>query len=512
MVLEWILLGFIVYWFFIMVLDRMGVLERYNVSTAGPLLLLRTLRGRDFLDWLASRNRGLWRIYGNIGFLVAFFVMVVSFVGVVLVGYMFVTLRPEPSPVTEPRNILAIPGVNEFLPLSMAPEIAFGLFLGIIVHEGGHGVMCRVGDIGVESMGIVSLAVLPVGAFVEPNDEEVEAASSGSRIRMFSAGVMNNFVITVLLFVLLATAMMGVDPVDGVGVQNSSGLAYDAGVVQGDVIQSVDGVSVDGVQSYLNATENTSGNVSLGVYREGSTRNVSLNLTRGALVTGTVEGYPAHNVLEDGDLITSINGSDVTNASMLSAVLGGFNPGDSVRVSYLSDGGMQEVVLELGRGPEGGAFLGVRTATPSKAYLIGVTPYDIDGPYTILSSYNPVYWIASISLPLGTVTNRFFGFDGYLHGFYELQGAASLFGGFYWVFLNVLFWSAWINLIIGQFNCIPALPLDGGHIFREIVKKTMRPFSPEEITERVSGLATVFVTALMFGTFALMILGPRLLF
>ncbi|MDY7081669.1 MAG: metalloprotease, partial [Halobacteria archaeon] len=113
MVLELVLLGFLLYWTLVLILDNRGILERYNIKTAGPLLMLKTLRGRKLLDRLA-RPKKFWRIYGNLGVAVALFVMAISFVFIVFIGYVSLTSPPQPSQVTEPQNLLVIPGLNDF--------------------------------------------------------------------------------------------------------------------------------------------------------------------------------------------------------------------------------------------------------------------------------------------------------------------------------------------------------------------------------------------------------------
>ncbi|MDY6779482.1 MAG: site-2 protease family protein, partial [Halobacteria archaeon] len=238
----WIIAGIALYWLVVTALDFLGVFEGTNLDTAGPLFLIRTYRGRKFLERL-SRRRRFWRIYGNLGIAVAVTVMALVFVFLLYVGFVSVVSPPQPSSLTQPQNLVVVPGVNEFLPLSVAFEIVMGLAIGIIVHEGGHGVMCKANDIGVSSMGLVSFAVLPVGAFVEPDEDEVEEADSGSRTRMFAAGVMNNFVITIAAFVLIALLLFSVQPIDGVGVKSveNGSLAGKADIEGGDVVKSVNG-------------------------------------------------------------------------------------------------------------------------------------------------------------------------------------------------------------------------------------------------------------------------------
>ena len=516
MVLVWILGGFLAYWVLVTVLDSRGVLERYNASAAGPLIMFRTVRGRDLLDRLASPKR-FWRAYANVGVAIAGLVMVASFVLLLRIAHLSIFQTPEPSQITEPQNVLVIPGVNDFLPLSVAPEILAGLLIGIVVHEFGHGILCRVGDIRVDSMGAVMLAVLPFGAFVEPDEEEVGEASSAGRTRMFAAGVTNNFVLTVVAFVLIALSLSAVQPLDGVGVQNvADGSLADGVVEQGDRVVAVDGNEVGSTDAFFGALGGSAGEeVVLTVASpDGATREERLETGAPGVEISTVQSDSAAEAagLQEGDMITSVDGEEVTNAQAFVSVMGELSPGDEVGIEVLRDGETVSVGTTLGESPRGeGAFLGVGYLT--NAQRVGVTPYDIGTPYSLLTSLNPVDWVLAIYLPLGAAVgvSPFFGFDGFILSFYELAGPASALGGAFWVVPNVLYWTAWVNFNLGLFNCIPALPLDGGHILKEGLRKAVSPVTSGEATDRLADSLTIAVAVAMFGSMVLMIVAPRLL-
>ncbi|MFB6282426.1 MAG: site-2 protease family protein [Halobacteria archaeon] len=522
MVLVWILSGFFVYWAAVIYLDSKGTLEKYNISSLGPLLMVRTLRGRDLLDRIASRSK-FWRYYGNVGVFAATVVMLVSFIFTLMVGYITLRSPPQPSKFNQPKNLLVIPGLNEFLPLSMAPEIVFGLLIGMVVHEGGHGVMARAGNIKVDSMGVLLLSIVPMGAFVEPDEDEVELTTWGSRIRMFAAGVMNNFVFTVILLGILAFSLTGIAPNGAVGVSEvrAGSPAADSGVDKGDIITSIDGTNISSMEGFQRRLSNSSGETTLGIKRktdEGFDRQeVSVNLTSGVPVIATIPDTAASSAgVKDGDVIKSVDGELVRSRKELSDVLDTMDPGDQTTLAVNRNGSIHNLTATFGSSPEGeGAFLGVQMAT--RLQEVGATPYDIGYPLDVLPSLNPldwfdaVKWFQFISLPFGRFGAFFFGFDGIVLDFYHLEGFASTIGDLYWIVPNAMFWSAWINLLLGQFNCIPALPLDGGHILRELTAKAISPFAEGETRESIAGYVTVAVTFLMFGSFFLMVAGPRLL-
>ena len=82
-----------------------------------------------------------------------------------------VVQRPPLTAANELKNVLAIPGVNDFIPFTFA--VWLGLLVTMVVHEFGHAILCRVEAIRVKSMGVL-MAVIPIGAFVEPDEGDQE--------------------------------------------------------------------------------------------------------------------------------------------------------------------------------------------------------------------------------------------------------------------------------------------------------------------------------------------------
>jgi membrane-associated protease RseP (regulator of RpoE activity) len=56
---------------------------------------------------------------------------------------------------------------------------------------------------------------------------------------------------------------------------------------------------------------------------------------------------------------------------------------------------------------------------------------------------------------------------------------------FYWGLVHLIFWTGWINLLVGTFNAIPMVPLDGGYIMREGIGSFLKKRGWEKYTENV---------------------------
>ena len=209
-----------------------------RITFYGPIIAVKSYHVR-FFDWF-TRYRTFLRIYGTFG--VAMVVIISVVISVLLIFSVRYTLliRPEPTGIYEPQNILLLPGINEFVPSTFAVWFAF--FITIAIHELGHGILCRVEGIRVKSVGVL-FAVVPIGFFVEPDEEDLERCPTFPKTRMFGAGIMNNIVIGIICFVaLVSIAGMITPPTEPVihGIYKGYP-AYEAGLPPNSIILMVNG-------------------------------------------------------------------------------------------------------------------------------------------------------------------------------------------------------------------------------------------------------------------------------
>jgi len=306
-----VLAGVLAYSLGAMALRRRGYLPSF-LHVSGPITTIHTKRGRAFLDWLSGPKR-FWRAFANVGVGFSLLVLVGMFLTVLFSGIMSLQ-QPGANPIQEPKNALVVPGLNDFLPLAAAPEIIFGLVVGMVVHEGGHGLLCRVEGIDIDSMGVALLTIIPLGAFVDPDEESRMKADRGAQTRMFAAGVTNNFVVTALAFLLLFGPVAGsIQAVGGVAVGGAlpGSPAAEASLGQGDVITGINGTEVTNQSTLTDAL----------AAAEGPTVDVSLHggettsIQRSVFVTVAVLDGPL--AVDRGDTITGVNGTTVHTVSGL---------------------------------------------------------------------------------------------------------------------------------------------------------------------------------------------------
>ncbi len=84
----------------------------------------------------------------------------------------------------------------------------------------------------------------------------------------------------------------------------------------------------------------------------------SINVTKGAYITGdaqspaVIAGSPAASIgLKDGDVITKINNDAIDSTHSLTSLIGRYNVGDKVKVTYVRDGKEQTGTATLAEAP-----------------------------------------------------------------------------------------------------------------------------------------------------------------
>jgi membrane-associated protease RseP (regulator of RpoE activity) len=225
------------------------------ITFYGPIMAIKTRR-IGFFDRFRSISTVL-RIYGSLGIAMVVIVSVLMTILVIFSLRLEVAQPPPVQGVFEPRNWFVIPGVNQFIPFTL--PVILAIAITIAIHELGHGILCRVEGILVKSMGVL-LFIIPIGFFVEPDEEELERTPPVPKSRMFGAGIANNLVLGFACFGILILLLGAVAPVPGpiIYMLQGDSPAYNASVPLGSVIQEVNGqkvASISDVSRLLNGTK-----------------------------------------------------------------------------------------------------------------------------------------------------------------------------------------------------------------------------------------------------------------
>jgi len=398
-------------------------LFRDHLMFFGPILGIKTERV-GFFDWFQKFRRPL-RAYATLGVLMVVAVSAFMTLALVLAVPQYLVHTPEPTGIYDPRNMLAIPGVNQAIPITAA--VIIGLVLTMVVHEFGHAILARVEDMRVKSMGLL-IAVIPIGAFVEPDEKDVEAAKGMPKIRMFGAGITNNIVIGLACFVVMFLLIGMATPLPT------------------------------------------------------------------PLVQGVYQDYPAAEAgLPGYSVITGINGIPVTSQEDVSAIMDGTRPGETVTLTATKDGVESTYTLTLDEWPE------VLNGDRDSGFM-GVYYYNAPAVKEHIGNVANLGLLAPLYLTIAPI-------DAFIQG--NTQQLAILLSDtpeqvaweepfpFFWGTVHLFFWTGWFNLLVGMFNAIPIVPLDGGYIMKEGVERFFERLGLSRYAQRVVASISGFVTVML---------------
>ena len=360
-------IAFILIWLIAIVFK--DKLTNYGVEVNFPLLMWKTDRLHGFIDRLAKKAPRFWKWYMNIGIVISAAFMVLMAVSLVL------SLRTLMS---TPSVSLVIPGVEVpgspiYIPL-LSGLIALATVL--IVHEFSHGILSRVEGISLNSIGLLLFAVLP-GAFVEPNEEELNELDRPAKMRIFVAGSMANLTLAAIAVIIMMAISSFVMPV---------------------------------------------------VFQED-----------GVAITQLTEDGNAINYLSEGMVIKEINNHSINDSASYQEAVSTLRPNETVDI--LTDQGEYSFQLKTNPNNESLGFMGIH------AQVHNVISDEYDNQF-----YTPLLWAL---MPLN----------------------------------ELLFWIFFLNFAVGTFNLLPMKPLDGGHLFENILSY----ISPESVYKPVVTFMSFFM-------------------
>jgi membrane-associated protease RseP (regulator of RpoE activity) len=209
-----------------------------------PLLTVRTKVFSGVFDRLGS-----FRASRYISWLALFIVPFVAAIGLYLIVSSLIALLSNPAVGAVarelgPGSILLLPGINPILP------IVYGwvaIVFAILIHEGAHGVVARSAGLKVKSSGLLFFLIIPIGAFVDVDEEQLKKSRPRASLRVMAAGVGGNIVVAAVCLLGVLVIVGGLAPViNGVYLSsvNQGMPAQAAGLLPKDVLVSIDNVKI----------------------------------------------------------------------------------------------------------------------------------------------------------------------------------------------------------------------------------------------------------------------------
>ncbi|HVC26585.1 MAG TPA: site-2 protease family protein [Nitrososphaerales archaeon] len=410
------------------------------VSRWFVFFMLRTRRGLGLMETL-----GRWRVTKPLAWVMlalepiaAAMALYVIFIEVSVLyfspqGHQIISSIQTISPLA---NFL-LPGLNPYLPLS----VWLAVIVAVVIHEASHGIVARSLGLKIKSAGVLLLAFLPIGAFVEVDDKQLKQARSRDSLRVLGAGSGINFIVGVACILLLILTVSAMTPaVKGaaiVGVVPDSPTLHSpasiAGIRPGDFIVAINNSPVTDLGVIRNGSFTVGEKVNLTVWRSGQTM--------------TIDNVVLSNYTE-----TVVNETS----------------GQSTQVTY--------------------PFLGVDAA--SYASLQGTA-----SAYASHYKSSPIAYL--VEIPTFGQAQYLVPFSSVLSGFYT-----SPLGALTPTVTLALYWMFFVNFNLAIFNSLPIYPMDGGQAFESFLRGAGKGKISDELARRVTTGVTLAIFFALFAVIA----------
>lgn len=227
------------------VVGALLVIDRKNVQFQYGIILRKWKFGVEAIDRLVGKTKKFLTNVGDVSICLG---LVAGLVGIAFLFYSIVSVQQS--------FMLVLPTVGSFRYPGPVLSIPFwywliGVFVIITSHESMHAVFARLAKVPIKTYGIITLLVLPIGAFVDPDMKKVKKLKLAEKLRIYSAGSFANLVVGFLVFLIaFASFSMFGALTESVGIKIGSTIsgtpAHEAGV--SGILYKIDNTSINSTQ------------------------------------------------------------------------------------------------------------------------------------------------------------------------------------------------------------------------------------------------------------------------
>ncbi len=175
-----------------------SIISNIDVGSAS-----QSLSGVQSFEFTQIILMGVLILGGFASFLVASLIL---YAGIVMINIVSILLGIENVSPIEPSGTMLLPGIN--LPFF---EGIIALILLLFVHESSHGFLSRLckPSVKLDSGGIAFFGFLPVGAFIDPDEKELDKRKDIEQTRVMVAGSTANIFTMLIAFIVLILFILG---------------------------------------------------------------------------------------------------------------------------------------------------------------------------------------------------------------------------------------------------------------------------------------------------------------
>jgi membrane-associated protease RseP (regulator of RpoE activity) len=297
-------------------------------------------------------------------------------------------------------------------------------------------------------------------------------------------------------------------------------LAQQTGYENGMVLIEVNGEDAGNIEQFYGDLKGASfpNNVTMLYDGKEMTLPLAAQPAQGIMVASIFKGSPAEiSGIPAKSIITKIDGMQTPDLESFRKQMNTTHPGQVIAITT-SQGQTYRVKLTSkdAASVDSGGFIGIGISG-NAVYSSGATFQEAPArqflqtlkaiPSMGISGFHLMLSLPFAGIP-GLSQKGFPGFSGWLTSVFEPIGWSEPLGArFFWI-ANLLLWIGWINLYAGLFNCLPAVPLDGGHIFRDLVQSGFERIVDQQEAERFTRTTVAILTWLVLTSLFITLIAP----
>ncbi|MBI2971470.1 MAG: site-2 protease family protein [Candidatus Aenigmarchaeota archaeon] len=234
---------------FIVLMAVLVYRDRKHVKLQGVMFIRRTEKGKASIDRMTKRHQRFWNVMSYLGIATAVLALVA---GVAFLATSSLTIL-QGKDAEGVRFVLPYPsGEAQLQPgLLLLPWWVWiiAIFSVVVPHEVFHGIMCRLHNVRIKSLGWLLLVIIP-GAFVEPDERQLKRAARTVRMKVYAAGSFANILISVIALLFLSLLFVAFSPAGILFAANETS-SFGSNVT--GFVTSIDGMPVTSVAALSSA-------------------------------------------------------------------------------------------------------------------------------------------------------------------------------------------------------------------------------------------------------------------
>ncbi len=239
---------------FVAVIGSLLLKDRKNINFHYGIIVRRWTKGLELIDKLVKRYPKFITRMGNIGVGLG---VLTGIAGTILLIVLTVKLQQTFGLVLPTAGGYQIPG-----PVFSVPfwYWLIAIFIIAVTHETMHAVFIRLEKVPVKNYGILMLLLLPIGAFVDPDNNRIKRLSILKKLRIFAAGSFANFVVALIaigIFISGVFAFGTATDTSGVVIDSVSEDSPADKVNLEGTIQKINDVEIKSTLDFVKALNNT---------------------------------------------------------------------------------------------------------------------------------------------------------------------------------------------------------------------------------------------------------------